>query len=59
LRGYNIPINGVRVDEYNMLVEAGQSPGDEVATAIHEMGHVLGAPDFYTVAPDLIAPAGD
>ena len=40
-----VRINGKAVYEYNILLEMG---GSGMGVAIHEMGHVFGAPDLYT-----------
>jgi len=37
-------INGKRIRNFNVLLET----FSDVGVAIHEMGHILGAPDFYT-----------
>ena len=46
----NETINGKRIRSYNVLMETWSNK----SVAIHELGHIFGAPDFYVVGDNII-----
>ncbi len=51
LSGYNVSFGGKRIHDYACTSELRSNKGSEmcgIGTFVHEFGHVLGLPDYYT-----------